>query len=215
MERPAHLFRPNIKAGRGRSAMPNKDKKCLVEGCSNLVGPHGAKGMCQIYYSRWRNHGDPNAVVRSSEGLTKDNPVEFKTWCSMINRCKNKNDKRYKDWGGRGIRVCDRWIKKPDGFRNFLEDMGKRPGKDYSIDRIDNDGNYCPENCKWSTRSEQVRNRRERKNYKRKDNINVTWHGETHHLGEWAKILDIKYNTLYMRYKRYGIDQEKLFIRFW
>ena len=191
--------------------MPNKYNKCLVKGCDNLVGPHGAKGMCQIHYSRWRTHGDPNAIVRSSAGLTKDNPVEFKTWCSMISRCKYKSDKRYKDWGGRGIRVCDRWIEKPNGFRNFLDDMGKRPGEDYSIDRIDNDGNYCPENCRWATKKEQARNRRERKIYKRKDNINITWHGETHHLGEWAKILELNYSMLYMRYSRYGWRDEKLF----
>lgn len=86
---------------------------------------------------------------------------EHIAWLSMKSRCKNPKHPRYKDWGGRGIKVCDRWNK---SFSAFLQDVGFRPSDEYSIDRIDNDGNYEPGNVKWSTVQEQTHNRRARSN---------------------------------------------------
>lgn len=90
-----------------------------------------------------------------THGMT--NSSEYYIWCGMKSRCFNENNKRYKNYGGRGITVCDRWR---DSFENFYEDMGPRPSSIHQIDRINNDGNYEPGNCKWRTPSENCLNRR-------------------------------------------------------
>lgn len=86
---------------------------------------------------------------------------EYDVWSSMKARCYNKNDRRYNGYGSRGIKVCDRWL---ESFDNFIEDMGKKPFDNAQLDRIDNDGDYTPENCRWTTPFDNVMNRRFQKN---------------------------------------------------
>lgn len=114
---------------------------------------------------------------------------EYNIWHGMLNRCKNPKDPRYKDYGGRGIKVCKRWLK----FENFFKDMEKRP-KGKSIDRIDVDGNYELSNCRWATSQEQQNNTRK--------NVFLTFNGKTQTISQWAREIVIKRNTLSYRLKR-------------
>ena len=116
---------------------------------------------------------------------------EYRTWGHIIQRCTNPNNKAWHHYGGRGIRVCDRWRNSIDAF---LEDMGRRPGPEYSIDRIDNDGNYEPGNCRWATKKVQQRNKR--------DNRLITCRGRTQCLGAWAEEAGIRWHTLRERLRR-------------
>lgn len=113
----------------------------------------------------------------------------YNTWEHMKRRCNSVEDKRYKDYGGRGIKVCERWEK----FENFYEDMGERP-KGMTIDRADNDGNYEKKNCIWATPSQQSRNTR--------SNRMIKYRGEERCLTAWAEELDVNRSTLIKRIDR-------------
>lgn len=95
-----------------------------------------------------------NSTLRTTHGQSYGST--YKTWLNMVQRCQNESHPRFDCWGGRGIKVCERW----HTFPNFLEDMGEKPSPDLSIERIDNDGNYEPGNCKWATMAEQSLNKR-------------------------------------------------------
>ncbi len=112
---------------------------------------------------------------------------EFLIWAAMLQRCTNPNNRRYKDYGGRGIVVCSRWRE----FRAFLADMGKRPSSLHSIDRINNDGNYELENCRWATLKEQANNSRH--------NHLLRFGGRTLNISQWAAKIGIPADTLRWR----------------
>lgn len=124
----------------------------------------------------------------SYSDTSKGTPA-YRSWVAMKSRCYKAGDINYKNYGGRGITVCDRWLE-PDGqgFINFLEDMGERP-EGMTLDRIDVNGNYCKENCKWSTRKEQSVNKQNTREY--------LYNGEMITLVEIASILGISYHTVY------------------
>lgn len=113
----------------------------------------------------------------------------FKIWCGMKQRCYSKNVDAYKDYGGRGISICDDW---KDDFQAFYDwAMANGYSEGTSIDRIDNDNGYSPNNCRWTTRKVQQNNTRK--------NRYITYNGETHTLTEWSEISGIKIMTLWHR----------------
>jgi len=168
-------------------------------GCSSV----GARWKCQcdcgniietnrnnlIQKERTRSCGclrrESSSERHKTHGMT-GSPT-YRTWCSMRKRCEDKTDDHYKWYGARGITVCERW----SSFENFLSDMGVRP-RGMSLDRIDNDGPYSPENCRWATQKEQMQNTRK----------SVTFEGKT--IQEWSEQLGIKYHTLTYRMRKHG-----------
>jgi len=130
-------------------------KECKVKGC-NRTDIKGY-GMCHKHYQRWKRNGTTELLIEYG-GPMRDYPREYSSWAAMRDRCLNKNHKYYKDYGGRGIKICPQW-NPPHGFRQFLEDMGPRPART-SLDRIDVDGDYEPSNCRWATQREQCCNKR-------------------------------------------------------
>lgn len=107
----------------------------------------------------------------------------YKAWAAMKDRCQNKNNTHYSDYGGRGISVCERWS---ESFQAFADDMGQRPAG-MTIERIDNNAGYCKENCKWATRKEQQNNRRA--------NRMVEINGETRTFAQWCEHYRIRRST--------------------
>jgi hypothetical protein len=129
---------------------------------------------------------------RANRTHGKTNTSEYKCWRSMKRRCESQVVRSYKDYGGRGIKVCDRWLG-DSGFENFFQDMGSKPSSKHSIDRVDVNGNYCPGNCRWATDSEQRRNRRTSKI--------ITHSGKSQCVQDWASELGIPASTLRHRIK--------------
>lgn len=110
--------------------------------------------------------------------------VEHNTWNGMLERCRNPKQKSYARYGGRGIKVCERWLK----FENFYADMGPRPSKKHSINRKDNDGNYTPQNCEWTVKKQQARNT--------STNRFLTYKGRTQCVAAWAEEFGLGTHTI-------------------
>jgi len=164
--------------------------KVVILGYSLRSGDTKSCGCLQI--ERVTTHGHNKRNKRS---------LTYSSWAGMIQRCTNPNNISYKNYGGRSppITVCDRWDKSKGGsFANFLEDMGNRP-KGKSLDKINNNKNYCKLNCKWSTPKQQNRNRR--------DNRLYTFNNKTQCIKDWAKKYKMPVSSL-----RYRIDVLKFSI---
>lgn len=158
----------------------------------NLVSGHTLSCGCL-----GQEHATAAKVRHGHAGWKKQSP-EYRVWTGIMSRCRNPNEPAYPNYGGRGISICARW----HDFRNFLADMGLRPSPHHSIDRIDNDGPYAPDNCRWATRIEQNRNTRASRI--------ITWNGQARHLKAWAEETGIKYKTLHARLQK-GWSLDRVF----
>lgn len=121
----------------------------------------GKSKQCQACSYKDKERRAKHSKANKIHGYS-DSPTQ-RSWTEMKRRCLQPHRRGYENYGGRGITICDRWINGENGksgFHCFLEDMGERPSLNHQLDRLDNDGNYCPENCKWSTREEQMYNRK-------------------------------------------------------
>lgn len=123
--------------------------------------------------------------------------AEYKIWVSMKGRVLNPNAQRFRHYGGRGIKVCERW----QSFENFIADMGWRPGTGFTLERVDNDGDYCPENCKWIPAAGQYWNMQRTPRF--------TIDGVTLTLREWAAVYKADYRRTYCRVRSLGWDVVK------
>lgn len=150
----------------------------LKIGCSTSCGCF-RKEITAVYTSRHRE---------TSGGKTTK---EYRTWTAILHRTTSQNSPSYPSYGGRGIIVCQKWR---TSFRNFLKDMGRAPSPQHSIDRIDNEGNYCKANCRWATRIEQANNRR--------TTIFINVGGERMALANAARKTGINYSVLAYQYRK-------------
>lgn len=123
----------------------------------------------------------------------------YRSWGSMNTRCKNPSNHNYSKYGGRGIKVCSRWS---NSFENFYKDMGDRPDGT-SLDRINNDGNYCKSNCRWSSPKEQSNNRR--------SNRLITWQNITLTLKQWTETLEVPLSRIAYRLDHVWTVEDALF----
>jgi hypothetical protein len=123
--------------------------------------------------------------------LRQLHPIEYRTWKAIRARCNSPSLANMGNYQKKGIKVCERW----NSFANFYSDMGDRP-EGHTIDRIDPEGDYCPENCRWASWDTQAKNRGD-------FNINITYNGKTQCLKDWAKEYHIYYQTLVARIKRF------------
>lgn len=187
--------------------------KLTVIGFAGLDARRNSRWLCVCDCGQQRTHSGCNLKKgkiiscgcskfgQKVEQRVEDHP-DVSVFHGIHTRCYNSKCKEYPRYGGRGIKVCERWRK--GGFWVFVADMGPRPSPQHSLDRIDCNGDYSPENCRWATKKEQSRNRR--------DNKVLEFNGLSMTMVEWSERLGIKYRTLVGRIRK-GWPLERAFLR--
>jgi hypothetical protein len=163
---------------RGKSTAPTWECRCDCGETSIVLGPNLRRGWTTSCGCKTRRHG-------------MFGTAEYAAWNAMLDRCTNPKNRNYPNYGGRGIAVCSAWA---EDFAVFFRDMGPRPAPDMSLDRVNNDGNYEPQNCRWATRVMQARN-------KRVSRVLVVG-GVSATVAEWAERTGIGRSTLKERLRR-------------
>lgn len=152
-----------------------------------------------VYLHSLMSGGSQSCGHTHREARNEIRTREYAAWSNMKSRCYYKDGPAYPDYGGRGIRVCDQWI---NSYETFLKDVGRKPTKNHSLDRIDVNGNYEPGNVRWATRDVQ------NANYRRSGGKRITLHGVTKTVPEWAEDMGISKHTILSRLAS-GWDEEK------
>ena len=153
----------------------------------------GQPRSCGCLQKKWVSSG------RANRTHGKSTTKIYKCWLRMKSRCFDKKNQDYKHYGNRGITVCKRWF----DFETFAKDMGAIPSNKHTIERIDNDGNYEPRNCKWLENTEQNKNKR--------NSIILSYKGKTQCLKEWSKYFGVNYSTLHKKIRYSGKDYMTIF----
>lgn len=169
--------------------------RCEVKDCSS---PHYIRGWCIKHYNRWKEHGDVNTTLNEHHG--QRGTRLYQIWIMMRARCNNPKDHSgYADYGGRGITICPEWGK----FTVFYEwATANGYSDDLTIDRIDNDGNYEPGNCRWANWVEQANNKR--------NNRFIVINNEKKTLSQWCNQFEFPYGRAIARLNR-GWSPERTF----
>ena len=183
----------------GRAPSGHVTWKCRCD-CGNEVVAYGLSLKCGNTRSCGCIRKEQLRERNRTHDLKQGNESTYNSWANMKSRCNDKNNPDYHYYGGRGITHDPRWA----DFKNFFEDMGPKPDDSLTIERIDNNGNYCKENCKWGTRKEQARNK--------SNNRYLTYNGDTLLLSEWADKLGINKGTIYLRLRK-GWPLEKVLVK--
>ena len=179
----------------------DKSKKCTLWECKCDCGNIAYVRANQLMHGRSKSCGclrtESNLQKKTTHGLS-GSPL-YAVWNSMKGRCYNPNNHNYKRYGLRGIVVCDSWRDSFEEFSKWAFTSGYQDG--LSLDRIDNDGNYCPENCRWTDRKNQNNNR--------SVSLFYTYNGKTQNLSSWCEELEIPYFRTWQRIVQYGYSFEE------
>jgi hypothetical protein len=171
---------------------------CSVKSCRKKVK---RTTYCISHYKRFMRYGDPELGGAYRNRHNMSTAPEYTSWCKIKSRCNNPNDTAYKYYGGRGIKMAKKW---EHSFETFYEDMGKKPSREHTIDRINTNKGYYPFNCRWATKSEQSFNQR-----KRSDNTtgikNLMWDKNRN---KWRA--EVKFNGVKYLNKRFNNKQEAI-----
>lgn len=170
--------------------------KCLCD-CGKTVIKYGHTLRNGTTTSCGCKTNDNISNSKKTHGLSK-HPLHS-VWANMKDRCLNKNNHAYSCYGGRGITICDEWMDFVTFF-NWAIKNGYQSG--LSIDRIDVNGNYCPDNCRWATDKEQANNQR--------NNHIIEYNGQKHNVKQWAEIFGVTYNSIYDKLRK-GLSAEEIF----